>query len=134
VTLIVKRSSIKVHTTFEGVHFYPGAPELVKDLQSPHRHVFHVRFQVEVFHEDREIEFFLLKHDIEKSISSCLGSDSTFYGNAVIYLGACSCEMIAQKIYDSLAKKYDLNKRKVIISVSEDDNNEGILEVSPSKE
>lgn len=125
---------IKVHTTFEGVHFYPNAPDLVQDLKSPHRHLFHIRVQVSVTHDDREIEFWLFKHDIEKAFPFLSVLDDKQKGNygGAIYLGACSCEMIARKIYDYLAEKYQLNKRHTIISVSEDDNNEGILEVRPS--
>lgn len=121
-------SSIKVHAAFEGIHHYPYAPDLVKDLRDGHRHIFHVRVQISVFHDDREVEFFLLKHDVEHAISK---SYQKMHG--AYMLGACSCEMISKKIYDQLVDKYDLTSRNVIISVSEDDNNEAILEVPSNK-
>lgn len=121
-------SSVRVHTTFEGTHYYGMAPDPVKDLRSEHRHIFHVRVQISVFHDDREVEFFLLKHDVEKAIVNNFKREPGYY-----MLGACSCEMIAKKIYDSLKEKYNLLSRNVVISVSEDDNNEGVLEVPASK-
>lgn len=124
---ILHTSSIKVHTTFEGTHYYGVAPDPVKDLRNEHRHIFHVRVQISVFHDDREVEFFVLKHDVENAIA-CLSTRTA----GCYTLGACSCEMIGKKIYDSLKEKYKLLSRNVVISVSEDDNNEGILEVPAS--
>lgn len=118
--------SIKVHTSFEGIHFYPGAPEPVKDLRNEHRHIFHVRYQITVFHTDREIEFWLLVHDVNEAIKT-LYQDVTTYPNAH-YLGAKSCEMIAQDIYHQLRQKYNYLNRKVVIEVTEDDNNGSVIE------
>lgn len=123
------RTSIRVHTTFEGLHQYPIAPEGVEDLRSLHRHIFHIRFQVEVFHDNREIEFFLFKHDVEKAIKESF-EFSDEYG--AYLLGACSCEMIAKKLNDKLGQKYDLLSRNVVISISEDESNEAIVEVPAS--
>ena len=48
----------------EGIHKYPAAltdPKLkdVEFLGYPHRHMFHFRVEIEVFHDDRDIEFYL---------------------------------------------------------------------------
>lgn len=117
-------SSIRVHTSFIGLHHYPLAPNQVSDLQHEHRHVFHVRVKISVDHDDREIEFFICKNDVDEVIASSYSREAGCYR-----LGAQSCEMIAKKIYEGLNEKYNLINRHVTIAVSEDDNNEGILEV-----
>ena len=124
--MINKVTSIKVHTVFEGLHRYPGAPEEVKDLKDLHRHIFHIRFQTTVTHSDRELEFFIVKHAID-SLIRITYPNLSFESNAK-NLGACSCEMIAEKIYDGLKEQFGLDKRDTIIEVSEDDNNSGIVE------
>ena len=55
----------------EGIHCYPAAatdPTLntndeynVAFLASPHRHIFHFRVSIDVFHNDRDIEFIQFK-------------------------------------------------------------------------
>ena len=54
----------------EGIHKYPAAltdPELkgVEFLGYPHRHMFHFKVMIEVFHDDRDIEFILFKRWLE---------------------------------------------------------------------
>ena len=60
----------------EGIHKYPAAledPKLatggwddVSFLGYPHRHIFHFRVQIEVFHDDREIEFIQFKRWLQR--------------------------------------------------------------------
>jgi hypothetical protein len=59
----------------EGIHKYPQAltdPKLkdVSFLGHPHRHIFHFRVDIEVFHDDRDIEFILFKRELESLYSS----------------------------------------------------------------
>ena len=49
----------------EGIHCYPDAPKGVEFLKHPHRHMFHFRVDIEVFHDDRDIEFILFKRELE---------------------------------------------------------------------
>ena len=49
----------------EGIHKYPDAPAGVEFLKYPHRHMFHFRVEIEVFHDDRDIEFILFKRELE---------------------------------------------------------------------
>ncbi len=65
----IKKVSNEIWVTWqkEGIHKYPAAlddPKLatgdwddVSFLGYPHRHIFHFRVGIEVFHEDRDIEF-----------------------------------------------------------------------------
>ena len=54
----------------EGIHRYPDAPEGVEFLRHPHRHMFHFRVEIEVFHDDRDIEFILFKRELEALYSN----------------------------------------------------------------
>lgn len=107
----------KVYVTleFEGLHKWKDAPKEVGFLRNLHRHLFKVRVEVEVFHNDREIEFILLKREIERFVGR------KFKGKQV-----GSCEMIAEKILRFVKRKYGKN-RKVEVEVSEDGENGAIV-------
>jgi len=101
----------------EGVHKYPAAledPKLadVSFLGYPHRHIFHFRVSISVFHNDRDIEFIQFKRWLEGLYSN---------SNAVLELDYKSCEMIADDLYRQINLRYP--GRHVIISVSEDNEN-----------
>ena len=51
----------------EGIHKYPGAVDLpgVEFLANEHRHIFHFRIELQVWHDDREVEFILFKRELE---------------------------------------------------------------------
>ena len=100
-----------VQGQYEFIHRYDGAPEAVKYLRSPHRHMFFYRVEIEVFHDDRELEFILLKHDIE-----------TFLGyRDSIWDEKSSCEQMARSIGEQLLKNY--GPRALSVTVMEDDEN-----------
>ena len=121
--------SIWVTFAKEGVHMYPGAdtdPKLetgdwddVSFLGIPHRHIFHFRVRIEVFHNDRDIEFIQFKRWMER-----------LYAQDVIQLDHKSCEMIADDLYLEISTKYP--GRFVEISVAEDNEN-GCLIYYPAK-
>ena len=112
--------SIWVTFSKEGVHMYPGAdtdPKLatgdwddVSFLGFPHRHIFHFKVWIEVFHDDRDIEFIQFKRWLEK-----------LYSEAVLQLDYKSCEMIAEDLAKEINERYPL--RWVRISVAEDNEN-----------
>jgi len=114
----------KVWVTFqkEGIHCFPAAatdPKLktgdeydVSFLANPHRHIFHFRVCIDVFHDDRELEFIQFKRWLE----SLYASDRN-----VLELNYKSCEMIADELYLAIAEKYP--DRDVWIEVSEDGEN-----------
>jgi hypothetical protein len=117
----------KIWVTFrkEGIHCYPAAatdPMLntageydVSFLASPHRHIFHFRVSIDVFHNDRDIEFIQFKRWLENLYSGSNGN------NSVLELDWKSCEMIADDLYDQIAGRYP--GRAVEIEVSEDGEN-----------
>ena len=111
----------------EGIHCYPAAasdPKLntageydVSFLASPHRHIFHFRVWIDVWHNDRDIEFIQFKRWLE----------SLYHGqNTVLALDWKSCEMIADDLYTQIADRYP--GRAVVIEVSEDGENGCLIE------
>ena len=101
----------------EGIHKYPAAledPKLadVSFLGHPHRHIFHFRVSISVFHDDRDIEFIQFKRWLESLYSG---------NNTVLALDWKSCEMIADDLYTQIAGRYP--ERAVWIEVAEDGEN-----------
>jgi hypothetical protein len=116
---IMQFAARQIWVTFqkEGIHKYPAAledPGLadVNFLGYPHRHIFHFRVSIDVFHNDRDIEFIQFKRWLESLYNS---------GNPVLELDYKSCEMIADDLYVQIANRYP--NRNVTISVSEDNEN-----------
>lgn len=87
-------TTIIVRTQKEGIHCYPKAPSEVEFLRFPHRHMFHIEAELTVFHDDRELEFILVKRDLDKWLSG------------VYNLNYKSCEMIANDIIDHLVSRW----------------------------
>lgn len=111
---------ILVKSQFEGTHYYRDAPEEVAFLRHPHRHVFHVEAQIEVFHSDRELEFIMVKRALEKHLACYTSS----------HAGSYSCEMVAESVqswaketYPSLHANETLRPRRVEVKVFEDNEN-----------
>jgi hypothetical protein len=108
----------------EGIHRYPAAatdPNLntageydVSFLANAHRHIFHFRVAIDVFHNDRDIEFIQFKRWLEG-----------LYSKDILELDFKSCEMIADDLYDQIAARYP--NRAVVIDVSEDGENGCII-------
>lgn len=104
----------------EGIHRYPAAatdPALstpgeydVSFLGNAHRHIFHFQVWIDVFHNDRDIEFIQFKRWLEG-----------LYSKDILELDFKSCEMIADDLYLQIAARYP--NRAVKISVSEDGEN-----------
>jgi hypothetical protein len=62
------KKRIFVTTQFEGFHCWPNAPEEVSFLRDMHRHIFHVRCELSVNHNDRDVEFILFKRELDYKI------------------------------------------------------------------
>jgi hypothetical protein len=114
---VLDRAKRKIWVTFqkEGLHKYPAAqqdPRLydVQFLGYEHRHMFHFRVAIDVFHNDRDIEFIQFKRWCE-----------ALYAQSTLTLDYKSCEMIADDLYTQIAAKYP--GRDVTISVAEDNEN-----------
>jgi len=105
----------------EGIHKYPAAltePALVdvQFLGYPHRHMFHFRVWIDVFHNDRDVEFIQFKRWCESLYSG---------HGAVLSLDYKSCEMMADDLYIQIASRYP--GRVVHIEVAEDGENGALI-------
>jgi hypothetical protein len=131
---IMSQAERKIWVTFrkEGIHKYPAAatdPLLatgdeydVSFLASPHRHIFHFRVWIDVFHNDRDVEFIQFKRWLEKLYHSDQG---------VLSLDYKSCEMISDDLYLQIATKYP--DRAVWIEVAEDGENGALIKYELSR-
>jgi hypothetical protein len=126
---IMEAADRKIWVRFqkEGIHKYPAAledPKLadVQFLGYPHRHIFHFRVWIDVFHNDRDVEFIQFKRWCE----SLYNGD-----NSVLALDYKSCEMIADDLYVQIAAKY--SERTVWIEVSEDGENGALIKYELTK-
>jgi hypothetical protein len=118
---IMSTAERRIWVTFqrEGIHKYPAAatdPGLatgdqydVSFLAHPHRHIFHFRVWIDVFHNDRDIEFIQFKRWLQSLYQGTLSLDYK------------SCEMIADDLYTYIIGRYP--GRTVWIEVSEDGEN-----------
>lgn len=102
--------------TKELYHRYPKAPDDVWYLRNLHRHLLHIEVTVEVYHNERDIEFIMLKHIVEKFYDS-LEIDSPNTPQEEI-----SCEHIAELIISMLRRLYGTD-RDIAVSVMEDGEN-----------
>lgn len=109
--------TIIVQTNYQGIHKYQDAPEQVAFLRNEHRHLFEVSVEIEVFHNDRDIEFFILKEQIDKWIQNHYKDDNNCW-----YMDNMSCEAVALYLARYLCNIYndptERNKRNRMISVS----------------
>lgn len=129
---IKKAAQRQIWVTFrkEGIHRYPAAatdPNLctagemdVSFLANAHRHIFHFRVAIDVFHNDRDIEFIQFKRWIE-----------ALYNKDILQLDFKSCEMIADDLHDQIAARYP--NRAVVIDVSEDGENGCVIHYNLSR-
>lgn len=139
-TLTEQRNRIRekakrmIYVTFqrEGIHCYPAAatdPNLktgdkydVSFLANPHRHIFHFTVAIEVFHNDRDVEFIQFKRWLEQLYSGT---------SSVLSLDYKSCEMIADDLYLQISGRYP--GRAVWIEVSEDNENGCLIKYETHK-
>ena len=133
---IMSAAERKIWVTFqkEGIHKYPAAltdPALatgdeydVSFLGYPHRHIFHFRVWIDVFHNDRDVEFIQFKRWLENLFrTKHTGNNNT--EDSVLSLDYKSCEMMADDLYIQIATKYP--DRVVWIEVSEDGENGALI-------
>jgi hypothetical protein len=129
VECIKEAAERQIWVTFqkEGIHKYPAAltdsmlatgdEYDVSFLGYPHRHIFHFRVWIDVWHNDRDIEFIQFKRWLE----NLYRSPDNNITNSVLALDYKSCEMIADDLYVQIAGRYP--GRSVWIEVAEDGEN-----------
>jgi hypothetical protein len=123
--MMKERTRIFVTFQKEGVHRYPAAstdPKLatggwddVSFLGHPHRHMFHFKVTMEVFHDDRDVEFIQFKRWLER-----------LYSEGTLVLDFKSCEMMGRELYHKINDRFNDN-RDIIVEVSEDGENGAVM-------
>lgn len=101
-------TTIWVRSQFIAFHRWKDAPIEVAFLRQWHRHVFHVQLELNVNHLERAVEFFMLKEELNKLLS-------TWENGCWEY----SCETFATYIAQHFQENYDVR----CVSVSEDNEN-----------
>lgn len=106
------KTLIVITLEVEGTHNWPQCPfEDVAFLKSEHRHMFRIRAEKEVSHEDREIEIILMKRKVTAFLQDKFGTPCKF--------GSKSCETIARE----LAEKFGF----ILVEVLEDGENGALV-------
>lgn len=113
---------INVSFQFEGFHKWVDAPKEVGFLKDLHRHIFHVKATIQVSHEDRDLEFILVKRWLESEVPNMKN---------VVGEGA-SCETMCRYFIDIITDKHP-DVPYVMLEVSEDGENGGIVEYRSSE-
>lgn len=103
-----------IWVTFQkkGLHLYPAAKDDlqlndVRYLGNEHRHLFQFKVSIQIFHDDRDIEFHQFLNWLE-----------SLYETGSLQLNHFSCEMISDNLYTKITKKFP--KRDIEIDISED--------------
>lgn len=109
----------------EGMHYYPGAeknPKLatgewddVSHLGNKHFHYFFFKVTIEVFENNRDIEFIQFSRYCQKK-----------YADGMLELDGKACEHIAEDLINEIKKDYP--GRDIKVEVYEDNINGAILE------
>lgn len=108
------KTTVWFTTSFIGFHHWPNAPLACNHLRHMHRHVFNVKVEMYVAHNDRDIEFQIAKMDVDVYLSESIASRM-----ALIEKSTMSCEQIAERIWAHCAHIYVDNPIKCI-TVDED--------------
>lgn len=110
----------KIWVTWQrhGMHSYGSAPDEVDYLRSKHRHLFKFKVTIEVYHEDREIEFHMFQNFLEH-----------MHDLGVLELDGKSCEMLAEDIIKHCQEHYP--GRFIEAEVSEDGECGAIVSAGP---
>lgn len=104
------KTKIFITAQFESIHCWPAAVEEVSFLQYPHRHMFHVRVEWEVDHDDRAREFLIEKRRVIDAAKHLEEHENVL---------AWSCEMWAKALLNRLNAD--------LVEVSEDGENGAVV-------
>lgn len=99
-----------------GFHRWPGAPDHRAYLRDRHRHLFKLRVEVQVHHDERDIEF----HDLSDAMRYWWSTWTDGVHEGVAEWGPHSCEAIATELSEYLGAQGTLDHREWMIEVSED--------------
>lgn len=122
-SLMVKWRSACITFRREFIHYFPQALtdpkyEDVYFLGLEHRHVLHFKVSIQLFHDDRDIEFIQFKRWCE-----------SLYSEGILKGGYQSCEMVSDCLADKIHEKHP--GRELKIEVFEDGENGSVTHYKP---
>lgn len=107
-------ANVKVRFQWTGVHQWPNASGRHEYLKYPHRHVFKGTATIQVFHNDRDIEFFDILDFIHDQLKD------------YEHLGDRSCEWVAQDLITRMFKEVG-SHRNIEVEITEDGENGAVV-------
>jgi hypothetical protein len=107
---------VRVRTQIEGLHHWPDAPPPDRYLAAPHRHLFVTELDLEVRHDDREIEINALTRWITDLLPTFAQAAEP---GAAVDFGAQSCEQLATRLIQAVLKRHGRD-REIRATVLED--------------
>lgn len=91
------KTYIGIRLQIEGFHNFPDAQKAfgkeVDFLEARHRHNFNIVAKKQVFHDNRDREFILLKREVQDYFERNFGRPAEF--------GSMSCEMICRNLQEA---------------------------------
>ncbi len=100
---------IWIKTNYIGFHRWKEAPEECKYLRDLHRHTFNVKVWLEVKHNERDVEFYTFKKQI-----------NTLLTHPFMHQHSSSCEMYCDALHHLIQEELKIKDREIRISIDED--------------
>lgn len=113
---------IRVKWDYVGYHKWKDAPDQVAFLKNLHRHKFYGTATIEVTHDDRELEFFMVLNEIETEIMPFMYLSCEKVKGTPI----SSCEQQAEYVLKGLKRIYG-EDRAYQVEISEDNENSAVV-------
>jgi hypothetical protein len=108
---------VRLAAQADGLHYWPSADDPDRYLQTPHRHLFVVTVDLQVFHDDREIEINAASRWLTGLLPTL--TDVPHVGDGPVDFGAQSCEQLATRITDAIKHRHG-PRRHITTTVLED--------------
>jgi hypothetical protein len=108
-------SFVHLAAQVEGLHHWPAAGPPEQYLRAPHRHLFIVTADIEVFSHDREIEI----NAAARWLTARLPTLADQPGADLLDFGPQSCERLAARITEAIRDRYG-PRRRIRCMVAED--------------
>jgi len=123
-------SFIKVSFPVIGFHHWEGATGKREYLKHSHRHRFIFTVVIEVFENDREIEFHDFLEFCKNEVLSIRSMENP--SGEPVNFGGKSCEQIAKDLAERIEQNYG-NCRDLMVEVSEDGETSAIYSIQYNK-
>lgn len=94
------KTYINIRFALFGLHNWPSASNVFKEvsfLEHKHSHTFNFRLKFQVFHDDRDREFFMEKDKIIRYLRERYSNGTL---ESILDFGANSCESLARELLE----------------------------------